>query len=278
MKIIEQYCIGKKAGATCEDGYRVTAHFAAVVDGSTSKARLPHPAGPTPGVRAMRTVLAALPSLPERATKEEALRFFTSALAAATPHLKELPAEERPTCSAAVYSLYRQEVWLIGDCQCRFNGHTHTHPKLVDTVLAQIRGDIVRHLLKHGATEQELRHDDRGRAFILTALREQTYFQNDPNPHNPFRYPVLDGTPIDPQAVPALDARRAPFVVLASDGYPVLADTLTETEACLHRLLRRDPLCIGPHPATKCLVTGQRSFDDRTFLKIDTAFHSPSAP
>lgn len=271
MRIIERHCAGKRDDATCEDGCRVTGHFAAVVDGSTSKAKAPRPLEPASGQRAMRTVLASLTGLPERATKEEALRHFTSALSAATPRLKDLPPEERPTCSAAVYSRYRREVWLIGDCQCRVGGRTYTHPKLVDAVLTRIRCDIMRYLLKRGATEEELRRHDRGRAFILDALREQTCFQNDPDPRNPFRYPVLDGTPIDPECVPVIDAARAPFVVLASDGYPVLTDTLAETERRLADLLRSDPLCIESNPATKCLLAGNRSFDDRTYLKIDTA-------
>lgn len=270
MKIIEQSCIGKKEKAACEDGYAVTEDFAAVVDGSTSKAKrqtgIP---GPTSGLRAMRTVLSALPSLPAESTLEQALAHFTSALRKATPNLKELPAEERPTCSAAVYSRTRREIWLIGDCQCRFGGQTYTHPKLIDSVLTQMRCDAVRYFLKRGATQEELRRDDRGRAFILDALREQTNFQNDPNPYNPFSYPVLDGTPVDPRSVAVLDASRAPAIVLASDGYPALFDTLAETEAHLRQLLRQDPLCIEANPATKCLVSGNRSFDDRTYLKIE---------
>lgn len=270
MRIIEKSCIGKREGAACEDGYAVTEHFAAVVDGSTSKSRRATAnAGETTGLRAMRTVLAALPSLPAEATKEEALTHFTSALRRATPNIETLPAEERPTCSAAIYSRLRREVWLIGDCQCRFGGQTHTHPKLIDTVLTQVRCDAVRHFLERGRTQAELLRNDRGRAFILDALREQTNFQNDPNPHNPFSYPVLDGTPVAPHSVPALDAACATVIVLASDGYPALFDTLAGTEAHLHRLLRHDPLCIAENPATKCIVSGNRSFDDRTYLKLE---------
>jgi len=270
MRIIEKSCIGKRTGTACEDGYAVTEHFAAVVDGSTSKSRRATAnAGATTGFQAMRTVLAALPALPAEATKEEALAHFTSALRKATPCIESLPAEERPTCSAAIYSRLRREVWLMGDCQCRFGGQTHTHPKLIDTVLTQMRCDAVRYFLERGCTQTELLRNDRGRAFILDALREQTHFQNDPNPYNPFRYPVLDGTPVDPRFVPALDASRATTVVLASDGYPALFDTLAETEAHLHRLLGRDPLCIAENPATKCLVSGNRSFDDRTYLKLE---------
>lgn len=271
MRIIEQSCIGKRTDAACEDGVRVTADYAAVVDGSTSKTRKPTGrSGITSGQKAMRTVLSALSSLPAEATMERAVSHLTEALRRATPDLQSLPAEERPTCSAAIYSRKRREVWLIGDCQCRFGGQTYTHPKQVDTVLTQIRCDVVRHFLKSGYKVEDLLCDDRGRAFILDVLREQTHFQNDPNTWNPYRYPVLDGTCVDLACVPTWTVAESPFVILASDGYPVLHDSLAETEAELYRLLQEDPLCITANPATKCLVCGNRSFDDRTYLKIDT--------
>ena len=37
MKIAEQFIQGKHSAADCEDGIVVTDHFAAVIDGSTSK-------------------------------------------------------------------------------------------------------------------------------------------------------------------------------------------------------------------------------------------------
>ena len=52
-------------------------------------------------------------------------------------------------------------------------------------------------------------------------------------------------------------------------GYPVLRDTWRETEDELQRLLREDPLCIHENAATKCLMEGQVSFDDRTYLALE---------
>ena len=41
MKIIESSIIGKKSQEACEDGMVVTDDFIAVIDGSTSKKRMP---------------------------------------------------------------------------------------------------------------------------------------------------------------------------------------------------------------------------------------------
>ena len=105
--------------------------------------------------------------------------------------------------------------------------------------------------------------------MIFDALREQTNFQNDPNPYNPYRYPVIDGTPIDDALVPEWEVpTEVHELVLASDGYPTLTDTLNETEENLQRLLKEDPLCIDENAATKCLMAGNNSFDDRCYLRI----------
>lgn len=265
MQIIEQFLQGKRGKAElCEDGFIVTPHFAAVVDGSTSKV-----AGRAGGLEAMKIVCEALRTFSPCATKEEMLAHVTSALARHNPPEARLDAAWRLTCSAVVYSRESRAVWMVGDCQCRFDRVTHTHPKLVDTILTEARCDAVRYLLAHGHTPSSLQHADLGRAMIMDALRLQTNFQNDPNPLNPYRYPVFDGTQVDPQLVPEWPIPpTVGELILASDGYPALFDTLWQTEDELLRLLQTDPLCIADNAATKGLVEGNLSFDDRCYLRL----------
>lgn len=273
MHIIEQFTESKLSGRDNEDGLVVTPGFAAVIDGSTSKLPADEAPVPSTGRCAMLAVAAAVRTLPREADLPSALHHLTAAVLAAYPDeaarrqaLRSAP--HRYTCSAAIYSAARREVWLVGDCQCRVGGRTYTHPKAIDALLTEVRCDAVRYLLAHGHTREELLHRDLGRAFILDALREQTYFQNDISTANPFAYPVIDGTSIAPERVAIVPVGEARRLVLASDGYPVLYDTLAETEADLRRRLQRDPLCIDELPATKCWVAGQRSFDDRTYLGL----------
>lgn len=265
MKLIETFVEGKRGEPTLsEDGWVETADFVAVVDGSTSKVE-----GRNGGRKAMEIVCGALRTLSAEADKTEMLQHLTAALAAHNIPEAAARAEYRLTCSAVIFSRHRRVVWLVGDCQCRFGGQTHTHPKLVDEVLTQARADALRYLLAHGHTEEELRRNDLGRAMIADALREQTNFQNDANRYNPYRYPVLDGTPVDPSQVPEIDVPiYIKECVLASDGYPELFDTWKETEERLQQLLLADPLCIGPNAATKAHMEGFRSFDDRAFVRF----------
>ena len=151
MKIIESFVLGKQGRADrCEDGWVVTDAYAAVVDGSTSKLP-PAEAAQRPksgGRQAMEITLEAIRRLPPQATKDEALSLLTAALRREMPPGALERAERRLTCSAVVYSAARREVWMVGDCQCRFGGRTYTHPKAVDAVLTRIRCDVIAYLGK----------------------------------------------------------------------------------------------------------------------------------
>ena len=57
-------------------------------------------------------------------------------------------------------------------------------------------------------------------------------------------------------------------IVLASDGYPFLKPTLANSEAALAHLIATDPQCVRYFIATKGLVSGNRSFDDRTYIRF----------
>ncbi len=271
MHIREVFIQGKYAedAALCEDGYVVTPHFAAVVDGSTSKRSL-QVGQKSGGRRAMETVKTALTTLPPEVAMTETVELLTEALRRITPPEAATDATFRCTCSVVIFSRYRREVWMVGDCQCRFADETRTNGKLVDSILTEARCDALRYLLTRGHSVEELCRNDLGRALIMDALRDQTNFQNDRDAANPFRYTVLDGCRIDKARVPIHKVpENCHHLILASDGYPLLFDTLAETERYLQDVLAEDPLCIGRNAGTKCLVEGQSSFDDRTYLSLE---------
>lgn len=94
-------------------------------------------------------------------------------------------------------------------------------------------------------------------------------------------YAVIDGFPIyreGVKAVPCLfsgandvdseNSRNEHEIVLASDGYPFLKTILEESEAALAKQLAHDPQNIKTFIATKGLVDGYKSFDDRTYVRF----------
>jgi len=57
---------------------------------------------------------------------------------------------------------------------------------------------------------------------------------------------------------------------MASDGYPFLKRTLADSEKLLQTHLHNDPQNINEYIATKGLVDGNVSFDDRSYIRFYT--------
>ena len=60
-------------------------------------------------------------------------------------------------------------------------------------------------------------------------------------------------------------------VVLASDGYPKLCQTLEESEAKLREIIAEDPLCLGVgggKAGVNGIMEGMGSFDDRAYVRV----------
>lgn len=221
----------------------------------------------------MELLSSAITALPVECTFLEAAGYLTESirthyqLNGISDEMMMHP-ENRLTASTVIYSRHRNEIWMIGDCLCRFNGKTYEHSKLVDHLLSEIRADILGYLINKGHSIGELQERDLAREWLFPCLKDQCSFQNATDA-GPYGYTVLDGFPL-----PASGIRVIPLpenvreLVLASDGYPYLEDTLEESERRLSELLSCDPLCCRLFKSTKGLQTGNLSFDDRSYLRL----------
>lgn len=274
MKVVEQLCIGKKGKPElCEDALFVNDHFAAVVDGCTNRIKLDG-VTPSAGVVARQCIISALEDLDPRASKEEAFSAMNSAIHrwyVKHNHLgkAEADAAYRPTAYAAVVSAYHRQVWVLGDCQALVNGNLVTRHKAIDTLMEDLRAMMIEHALLQGETMESLLADPQPiQSRLEELMRLQSAFQN-ASSHYGFSYTALDGFFSDFSAIQTLDLPSGPIeVVLASDGYPSLYPTLQETESALYAILQGDPLLTFRFRATKPLVPGNLSFDDRSYLRI----------
>lgn len=274
FRVVEQRTTPKSSAAANEDACVVTPCFAAVIDGATPKTAFRYPGGLTPGCVAAQRLTDAIGTLPPEVTAAEAARLLTAAL-----HEPEVAAADRPIASCALYSSYRRQVWLLGDCQCAFLLPDSpldaplplcTNRKAIDTLLADWRRAVLTSLLSRGIlTPAQIAADDPGRRIIQPHITQQVRFQNLDRPHR-LAYGMLDGEPFPERFIRILDVpAEAKALILATDGYPALYPTLAQTEAHLQRLLAQDPLCIGPLCGTKGLRPHQQSFDDRTYLRLE---------
>ena len=58
--------------------------------------------------------------------------------------------KERMAASVAIYNRERQEIWLVGDCQCMVDGQFFDNPKPYESLIADMRGAYIRMQLQKG--------------------------------------------------------------------------------------------------------------------------------
>ncbi len=272
--VIEEQLVLSKTGRPedCEDALYKSRHFIAVIDGATSHTtrRWNNQTG---GQVAKEIIGQTFEQMPSDYSARQAADLITHTINDCYAGLdlvetvREDPSQ-RISASFAAISLFRQEVWLIGDCQALVGNHLVASKRRVDQILSEARALFLEAELLKGTTIEELQQNDKGRAFISPLLRDNILFQNNPAAGE-YWYSAVDGFSIPAagiitKAIPDdVDA-----VVLASDGYPILKDTLEESERILQDILLKDPLLFREYKSTKGKVKGQVSFDDRAFIRI----------
>ena len=273
MEIEECFVCGKKNDdELCEDAVAVASGYVAVIDGSTSKGTMKYlekSTGRTAAELIKQYIECKLDVNADiKIFAEEVTALIRNAyVEAGVADMVAEHAENRMTASTVVYCDSRKAVWMIGDCQCMVDGVLHTNAKKIDDVLAYMRASLIALAMKRGASVSDILKHDVGREAIMPLLREQCNFQNDAC-CDEFSYGVIDGFEIPQRFLKVIDVSGAHSVVLASDGYPKLMPTLNESECELNRLIVEDPLMVGKFKATKGLLAGQCSFDDRSYLRL----------
>lgn len=294
MKIIESSIIGKKSPEACEDGMVVTDDFIAVIDGSTSKT----PKHLNPDMKNGRYAMMLISEYIREELKTDAsVDEFCQGVTAyiynkvyeklgVEERLKEHP-EERLTASAILYSRTRNEVWMVGDCQAIIAGKLYENGKPYEEKIARKRVELIAQGLSPAEARKQIE------PLLVEAMlsgQNQTYT-------------VIDGFPIYREGVKVVSVSDSSSVqdsvsssdscsvqgpvscsgsasasdtipsssseiVLASDGYPFLKPTLAASEAALAEQIANDPQNIHSFIATKGIVEGNKSFDDRTYIRF----------
>ncbi|MCP9535186.1 hypothetical protein NNC58_06490 [Prevotella copri] len=288
MKIIESSIIGKKSPEACEDGMVITDDFIAVIDGSTSKT----PKHLNPDMKNGRYAMMLISEYIREELKADAsVDDFCQGVSAyiynkvyeklgVEKRLKEHP-EERLTASAILYSRTRNEVWMVGDCQAIIDGKLYENGKPYEQEIARKRVELIEQGLSPAEARKQIE------PLLIEAMlsgQNQTYTVIDGFPIYQEGVKVVsvsdscsvqDSVPAS-DSVPCSDSVSASGtffissseIVLASDGYPFLEPTLAASEAALAEQIANDPQNIHSFIATKGIVEGNKSFDDRTYIRF----------
>lgn len=257
---------------TCEDKIYIGPYFVAVIDGATSKTDKRWE-GKTGGRVGAEILWDTFTTIPYDATARQATDLLTAAIQTfyeehhATQEIEADPVKRISACFVAA-SLWRKEIWFVGDCQCMVDQNIINNKKAIDTVTSNARAVFLESEICKGSTIDGLLQDDRGREFILPLLERQILFQNNPQAGE-YWYPVIDGSFVPDEGIRIVSLpEHVESIVLASDGYPILKEGLEESEKALAEILHDDPLLFRKYKTTKGVKSGQVSFDDRTYVRL----------
>ena len=306
MKIIESSIIGKKSPEACEDGMVVTDDFIAVIDGSTSKTPKHLNPDMKNGRYAMMLISEYIQEeLKADASVDDFCQGVTAYIynkvyekLGVEERLKEHP-EERLTASAILYSRTRNEVWMVGDCQAIIDGKLYENGKPYEEKIARKRVELIEQGLSPAEARKQIE------PLLIKAMlsgQNQTYTVIDGFPiyrEGVKVVSVSDSSSVQgsvsssdsssvQDSVSSSDScsvqdpvscsgsasasdtipSSSSEIVLASDGYPFLKPTLAASEAALAEQIANDPQNIRSFIATKGIVEGNKSFDDRTYIRF----------
>lgn len=267
MKIIEKYIFGKKGNpAECEDGLVITENFIAVVDGVTAKGTKKFE-DLSSGAFARKALCDLLMSSGiEKLNSQELFSKLSIVLREASEKCyKDIEYNEYPRAAVIVYNSHYNEIWSYGDCQCMINGTLYNHEKDIDKLTSELRAFYLEYALLNGYKTEDISSDDIGRKRILDDLRTQLIFENK---NVPFGYPVINGSSVNPDMIVRHKVEKNDEIVLASDGYPFLEKTLSDSEEKLSYVLKNDPMCFRIYKTTKGVIEGNFSFDDRCYCRF----------
>lgn len=274
MEIIEHFLLGKhKDPSKCEDIIFMNDHYAAIIDGATAKGEHTFNGNST-GKTAALLVEEALHSMNEKSTKEEAAQHITQHIYnfyEKENYLSKIKEDPKHKCTASViiYSFHHSEIWQFGDCQCLIDNEYFEANKLIDHITESSRSIVIGSLLHKGHTIEELLQNDLSRTAIEPLLLNQQSYQNIPLKESVYGYVCFDGFDIPIEDVPTVKVpATAQHIVLASDGYPKLFNTLKASEEHLQYIKDVDPLCYHIFPSTKGFNFDLNSYDDRSYLSL----------
>ena len=170
---------------------------------------------------------------------------------------------------------------MVGDCQAIIAGKLYENGKPYEEKIARKRVELIEQGLSPAEARKQIE------PLLIEAMlsgQNQTYTVIDGFPIYREGVKVVsvsdsssvqDSVPAS-DSVPCSDSASASGtipsssseIVLASDGYPFLKPTLAASEAALAEQIANDPQNIHSFIATKGIVEGNKSFDDRTYIRF----------
>ncbi|WP_033159708.1 hypothetical protein [Mycoplasmoides alvi] len=267
-QIIEKLIVGKNSQDSCEDGYFISKKIIAVVDGGSPKGKLKWLNNKTSGWFAKELILKAFETVNPKWSNKKIISHINLALSNQYKNKEKFfyeNPEEQLQAGIVFYNDLRKEIVSYGDCPILINKKLYDHSKFIDLLSTGLRSFYLR-LNNLRENNKKIKNQEKiVQNIILDFLKKQSFFSN---LDRPFGFPVINGLKLNHKLTIVHKVKIDDEIVLASDGYIKLKPTLKQSENYLQKYLKFDPECYKIFMSTKGIKKGNKSFDDRTYIRF----------
>lgn len=269
MNIIEYFSKGKSYNdEENEDGLYQDENFIAVIDGVTDKDSS-YAWKEKPGKVCKDIIMKSISQLSHDINAHDFFNAITDAISDQYQENKDFfitNNNDRLQATIIFFSVYWQELWIYGDSKCLINNVEVNNEKKIDKINSEIRSQILTTYYKiNNIPFSQILKEDIGRKAVLPLLKNQSKLANS---NHELGYPVLDGINFNHHYLKKIKVSTNDTIILASDGYPVLKNSLIESEKYLESIIELDPMMFHQYKSTKGIKSNQSSYDDRTYIKF----------
>ena len=178
----ESFSVGKNENKNDDDIY-IGKNFVAVIDGVSDKSsvlvngkKIKIAQIITEAIRKMDRPEA--PIYAKTLSFEECVKFINLYI---QEYLRRIGMDDevgRMEATGVIYSRFRNQIWLVGDCKAIYDGNEIQNPLKIDEVFVDIRTKIIQALIKEGYTEEQLLKKDISIDIIKEPELLPKYIQN----------------------------------------------------------------------------------------------------
>ncbi len=276
FQVIDSFLKGKdEAPEKCEDFLIINDGFIGVIDGATAKGNPLFYEPKTSGRIAGELICSILENSKnwnlDAATiidiiNKEFICFYKNKNI--FEHVS-LHIVDRLIASMVLFSINKNQIWSIGDCQFIIDNKIYNNQKYSDLAISEVRNLFVLSLINQGYSAEEINNSTETRELILPFLKSALLFQNKKNNFSKFDYYVIDGFFSDLKKIKIININNnISQIIMATDGYPQIKLTLEESEIYLQHICENDPLLLTVSGALKMIDGNRGCYDDRAYVKL----------
>ena len=170
IRYIESTTIGKTRIKN-DDGMYIGKNYVAVIDGVSTKSFVMVDGKK---VRIADIIIKAMKKIDAKSAPTYAKKFeLDEFLKIVNMYIKKYCdkhdislKDNKLEATGAIYSRYLNQIWLVGDCRAVYDGNIVVNDLAADDLYTTIRVEIIKSLLKHGYTKQDIFEHDISKDII----------------------------------------------------------------------------------------------------------------